>query len=97
MKTTTLKQFVTDNAFTEIVGRIFYNVNNYPYLIFKKDDGSDEKIYFGKSSLELLSDDAVVDKTLLKGLKVLSFINPEGEERIKLCLSNDISVADLFD
>lgn len=84
MKTLSLKEFMADKKFSQVIPVVRKNSNGYPFLTFTYADNKAENIYFSKSMSEVVKDVEKVDIAFLRGLKACETANADGELRWKL-------------
>ena len=84
MKTLSLKEFMQEKSFAQVIPVVRTNSNGYPFLTFTYADNKAENIYFSKSMSEVVKDLEKVDIAFLRGLKACETANADGELRWKL-------------
>lgn len=84
MKTLSLKEFMQEKSFAQVIPVVRKNNNGYAFLTFTYADNKAENIYFSKSMSEVVKDVEKVDIAFLRGLKACETANADGELRWKL-------------
>jgi len=81
MKTLSLKEFMQEKSFAQVIPVVRTNSNGYPFLTFTNSSNEAENIYFSKS---MLVEAGKVDIAFLRSLKACNTVNAAGESRWKL-------------
>ena len=94
MKTLSLKEFMQEKSFAQVIPVVRTNSNGYPFLTFTNSSNEAENVYFSKS---MLVEAGKVDIEFLRGLKACETTNADGESRWKLTDSagSRVELADL--
>lgn len=94
MKTLSLKEFMANKSFSQVIPVVRTNANGYAFLTFTNSSNEAENIYFSKS---MLVDAGKVDISFLRSLKACLTENAAGESRWKLTDSagSRVDLADL--
>lgn len=94
MKTLSLKEFMAEKGFTQVIPVVRKNSNSYPFLTFTNAKNEAENVYFSKS---MSADAGKVDIEFLRSLKACETANAEGDLRWKLTDSagTRVELADL--
>ncbi len=98
LQTVSIKQFVADKGFTQIVPKVRTNSNGYPFLTFINAKNEAENVYFSKASAEGVSKDMPITKAILANYQIAETTNADGEKRTKLVGSGmRVELSDLLD
>jgi hypothetical protein len=81
MKTLSLKEFMQEKSFAQVIPVVRTNSNGYPFLTFTNSSNEAENVYFSKS---MMLDAGKVDIDFLRSLKACNTVNAAGESRWKL-------------
>ncbi len=97
MVTYSIKDFVSQNKFTQIRKVVGKNVNGYPYLTFINGNNEAENVYFSINAAQFVDGGQLVTAELLKEHQVVETKNAAGETRLKISLKGESMRLDLAD
>jgi hypothetical protein len=84
MKTLSLKEFMADKKFSQVIPVVRYNSNGYAFLTFTNSSNEAENIYFSKTMSNSLTEGEKTSIDFLRSLKACNTVNAAGESRWKL-------------
>lgn len=97
--TSTVKDFMTQNGFTQVVRIVKESQNHYPFVTFITADNKAENVYFSKNASKLVSAGVEIVKGFFDKFSIANIENAAGEKRIKLVSQGEglrLNVDDLF-
>ena len=101
LETTSVKDFMLGNGFTQVCKQVRVNTNGYPFVTFMDATNTAHNIYFSKKAASSFEEGAAIEKGFFDNLLIAFTTNAEGEGRIRLCMKGEgnsqrLDLADLF-
>lgn len=98
MQVATIKEFVAQKGYTQVVPKVRSNVNGYPFITLINSKNEAENIYFSKAASADLTVDQDVTKDMFKSYQIAFVKNEAGEERIKIISNSErVDISSLWD
>lgn len=84
LESLSIKEFLTDFGFVQIVPEIRGNVNGYPFITFINEDNKAENVYFAKTVADKYPVGTTFGKGFFDELIIVITEAEDGEQRVKL-------------